>query len=269
MVSTVALLALLATPPSSSQDPCRAARAPLPELRLPADLRPIEAYRAAWRRLCGPGARPADLAPLLGDAEALVADVGTAPTLEAIAAALPLEWPLPGIRWRYEGRLAVDWEAFSAAAGRGTVEDQRFWRAAGVVAGSGGEPTWLGERVGDGPARCLRLAELRWRDVADALDTMERAGAEPYLRQALALRVSLMELLEDLGRRREVCACLPGDVAAALEPLGAEAAAPRGTHARRTLARAAGGALRAVRSGQVKVLSLRAAPGAPMTGCAR
>jgi hypothetical protein len=270
MVRALAILALFATPPSSAPDPCRAARAPLPELSAPADRGPIEGYRAAWRRACEPGARPAELAPLLGDAEALVADVGTRPTLEAIAAALPLEWPVPGIRRKEGGPLVVDWAAFAAAAPRGTVEDARFWRAAAVVAGPGGEPAWLGERIGDGPARCLRLAELRWREVADALDAMERAGAEPYLRQARALRASLMDTLEGLARQREVCACLPGDAAGALEPLGGAAAVGRGgAHARRALAKAAAGALGALRSGAVRVLVLRAGPGAPVSGCSR
>lgn len=269
MAWAVAVLALAAGAPSSAPDACRAARAPLPPAARvsEADRAPVEVYRAAWRRVCERGAPPADLSTLLGDAEALIADVGTAPTLAALAAALPAEWPLPGIR-RGEGEpLEVDWAAFGAAAARGTVEDARFWRGAAVAAGPGGEPGWLGERIGEGAARCLRLTELSWLDVANALDAMERAGAAPYVRHAQGLRASLVETFAGVARRAEVCACLRGDAARALEPLAGEAGGGGGTHARRGLAKAAAEALRAIRSGQARVRALRAAPGAPPTGC--
>ncbi|HET7824607.1 MAG TPA: hypothetical protein VFK90_04710 [Anaeromyxobacter sp.] len=269
LAAAVAGAAAGAAPP----DPCRAARAPLPAgAAIPAsDRAPIEAYRAAWRRACEPRAAVADMGALLGDAEALVDDVATAPALDALAAALApgAEWPLPAL-WR-DGAVPVqvDWAAFAGAAARGTVEDQRFWRGAAVAAGRGGDPAWLGDAAGAGPARCVALAETRWRDVADAIEAMERGGSPAYGRHARALRAALLETLSALARGRQACACLPGDGGAALEPLAADAQPERhAPHLRRELARAAAEALAAVRTGRVRVAALRSGPGAPPTGCA-
>ncbi|HEY6005215.1 MAG TPA: hypothetical protein VIV57_20210, partial [Anaeromyxobacter sp.] len=219
LVAVVSLAALQDAP----GNPCRAARAPLPASASlsAADRAPVEAYRAAWRRACDPGAGVADLGSLFGDAEALAEDVTTSPALEAIASALPpgAEWPLPALRREGGGPLRVDWASFGSASGRGTAEDGRFWRGAAVAAGPFGEPSWWGEALSRGPGRCLRLAETRWRDVADALDAMERGGSATYSRHVKALRARLLETLSSLARDREVCSCLPGDAAAALEPL--------------------------------------------------
>jgi hypothetical protein len=273
MLRALAAVASLAAAAAGAPDPCQAARAPLPAVpALPAsDRAPIEAYRAAWRRACGPASRAADLGSLLGDAEALVDDVATSPALDALAAALApgAEWPLPALRRDESGPIRVDWTAFGAASARGTVEDARFWRGAGVAAGRGGEPAWLGEAAGAGPGRCVALAGTRWREVADAIDAMERGDAAAYARHARALRAALLETLSALARDRQVCACLPGDAAGALEPLAADASPERhASHLRRELGKAAAAALAAVRSGRVRVVALRAAPGAPATGCA-
>jgi hypothetical protein len=267
-----AVVTVAAAQAEAPAGPCRAARAPLPvDAALSAsDLAPVEAYRAAWRRACDPRSGAADLGTLLGDAEALVEDVATAPALEALASALRpgAEWPLPALGREEGGPLRVDWSAFGLASSRGTAEDARFWRAAAAASGRFGDPAWLGEAVGRGPERCLRLAETRWREVADALDAMERGGSAPYARHVKALRARLLETLSALARDRQVCACLPGDAAAALEPLAADGAAERpASHARRALGKAALDALGAVRSGRVRVLALRSAPGAPPTGC--
>jgi antitoxin (DNA-binding transcriptional repressor) of toxin-antitoxin stability system len=272
MLRALAAVAVLAAAGPVPPDPCRSARAPLPPgAPLPAAHRAaLEDYRAAWLRTCGTAGRAVELDALLEDAEALVDDVSTSPTLGALAAAVPpgAEWPLPAMRLDEEGRLRVDWATFGAAAGRGTAEDARFWRAAAVATGGDGDAAWLGEPAGGEGRRCLRLAETRWRDVADALDAMDRGGSATYRRHARALRADALEALAALARGGEVCACVQGDVLAALQPLAAEAAEKRGSQDRRALGKAAADAMVAVRSGRARVAPLRAAPGAPATGCA-
>jgi hypothetical protein len=267
-----AVASLAAAQAAAPPPPCRAARAPVPsDAAVSAEDRaPVEAYRAGWRRACDPAAGAADLGSLLGDAEALVDDVATAPALEALASALPsgAEWPFPALRRGAEGALRVDWGAFGAASGRGTAEDARFWRAAAVAADGDGGPAWLGEPVPGGSGRCLRLAETRWRELAGALGAMDRGGSVAYARHARALRAAALEALSSVARARQVCACVPGDAAAALAPLAAEGEGKRGSHDLRVLGRAASDALSAVREGRVRVRALRSAPGAPATGCA-
>jgi hypothetical protein len=276
MLAPVALLALLAASPEGAPDPCRAARAPLPaSAGISAQEREVvEDYRAAWRRACDPASGAADLASLLGDAEALAADVSTSRTLEALAAAHAAEaasgaaWPLPAIVRDGDQPLEVDWAAFAALADRGAAEDGRFWRGAARVAGRTGEPGWLGEVIPGSTERCVRLGEVRWQELADALDSMERAGSEPYVRHARALRAALVETLAAIARGPSTCACLPGPGAGALEPLVASSAAERvGTPARRALAKAAADAHGALREGRARLSFLREAPGAPATGC--
>lgn len=276
MVAPVALLALLAASAGGAPDPCRAARAPLPASRAVSaeEREAVEQYRAAWRRACDPAAGAADLASLLGDAEALTADVSTSRTIEALAAAHAAapgaEWPLPAIVREGDAPLEVDWAAFSALLGRGAAEDGRFWRAAARVAGRTGEPGWLGEPLPDSTERCVRLGEVRWQELAEALEAMERAGSEPYVRHAQALRAALIETLATVARGPSTCACLRGAPAEGLEPLVTSAAAERvGTPARRALAKAAADALEALRTGRARVSFLREAPGAPPTGCGK
>jgi hypothetical protein len=273
MLVRVLVLALLASADPTSSPPCRAARAPLPS---PPGLRrderaEVERYRVSWRRACDPAAPAADLGSLLGDAEALIADVSSSRTLAALAqahAAKPgAEWPLPGIVRDEDGALDVDWASFGAVAERGTAEDRRFWRGAGVAADHTGEPSWLGEPAPGSGAPCVRLGEVDWPAIADALDAMERAGSEPYVRHARELRSALVETMTRLARGPEVCACLPTrDAAATLEPLAA-GGDRLGTPARRALAKASGDAMKALKSGRARVRFLRQAPDAPPTGC--
>lgn len=259
-----------AAPADGAPDPCRAARAPLPDVpELSAASRAaVDAYRAAWRRACAPAARPADLASLLGDAEALVDDVATSPGAHRIASAARAggaPWPLPAIT--AEGvPLRVDWASFAAVAELGSADDARFWRGAAQVAGPTGEPAWLGERLPDSTDRCLRLGELAWRDLADALDAMESTGSEPYVRHARRLREALREQLAGVAAGAPACACVRGDPAAGLDAL-ASPAQRIGPPARRALAKAAGEARVALASGQARVRFLRDAAGAPAAGC--
>src|SRR5512139_3951880 len=123
----LAALALLAAPDSPpTDDPCRAAAAPLSRpAALPRDVfRSVEAYRVAWRRACDPKTSP-DVAALLGDAEALALAARTSRLVRILAAeaiAHGAEWPLPAMKW-VDGDVAVDWRAFGPLAARGKVDD--------------------------------------------------------------------------------------------------------------------------------------------------
>lgn len=266
----LAALALLAAPdPRTADDPCRAAAAPLSR---PADVprdvfRAVEAYRAAWKRACDPKGSP-DLAPLLGDAEALALDAHTSRLVRTLAAEAiehGREWPLPGIRW-VDGDLAVDWKAFAPLAPRGRVEDVRFWRGASVVANGFGDPVWL-EAVADAAgAECVRLGETRWTDVARGMADMESAAAPQYASHARELRGRLADTLEAIARGG-VCGCVKGDAAAGLAELAALDPGDKRNESARRVQRSAAQALDALRTGRARVRWLRQAPGGEPTGC--
>jgi hypothetical protein len=266
----LAALALSAAPGPTTEDPCRAAAAPLSR---PADVprdvfRAVETYRAAWRRACDPSGSP-DLAPLLGDAEALALDARTSRIVRILAAEAiehGREWPLPGIRW-VDGDLAVDWKVFALLAPRGKVEDVRFWRGASVAANRFGDPAWL-DPVADAPgAECVLLGETRWADVARGIAEMEAAAAPQYASHARELRRRLADTLEPLARGAPVCGCVRGDAGAGLAELAAvEPGDKRNENALR-VQRSATLALDALRAGRAKVRWLRQAPGGEPTGC--
>lgn len=265
LLAVAAAVAVAGTP--APRDPCTALRTPLPGTRGPAEVRrDIEAYRSAWKPVCDPAAGPVDLAGLLGDAEALAADVGFTEAVEEILRSAPpgAPSPLPGIRRSEGGSAEVDWGAFGAVAERGRAEDQRFWRGASIALDGGGEPAWLGPSVGGGP-RCVRLGEAAWLEIAGALEAMETAGEEPYARLGRAFRASLVATLAGIASA-PVCGCTKGDPTAGLEPLAA-AGEKRGSPMQRALAKAAGEALVALRAGTARLVWVREAPGAPATGC--
>lgn len=270
IAAILAVSASLAAAPAA--DACAAASAPLPSVAGvdASALEAVEDYRAAWRRACEGSGGPADLSELLSDAEAITADVSTSAVLEQLASALPerAPWPFPAVR-RGDTALEADWAALAAAAHLGTAEDGRFFRGARVAAGRRGDPSWLGEPVpGGGGRRCVRLGEVSWADVADAIDDMEGARSPAYARYARALRQRLLETLGELARGPRVCGCFPGDASVGLAPLATSLAPERlGTPARRALAKAASEALEAMRVGRARVLWLRETKDAPPTGC--
>jgi hypothetical protein len=267
-----AAITLASGPDASAQgDACAAARAPLAP-GAPAEVARVmpalEAYRAAWRRACGPGPDPADVAGLAADAEAIVTDVKLGPALARLAGALPAgaAWPIPGVRPGPDG-LEVDWGAIAALAPRATVEDARSIRGLGRAMASDGEPVWL-EPPRAGTPGCVRLVETSWSEVAHGLEEMEAANAEVFARRAALLRERLEETFRDLARGNPVCGCARGDPLPALDAL-AGGKGKVGTPARRELEAAASSAAQAIRSGKARLSFLRDAPGAPVTGCDR
>jgi hypothetical protein len=262
----VAALAVHAADAPAAPDPCAGLSARIQQSALPAHARrDVEAYRAAWRRVCDPAAGPADLAALLGDAEALTADVMLEESVAQILRSVPDDAPspLPGIRHSGAGP-AVDRDAFQAVLERGRAEDQRFWRGAARALDRAGRPVWL-ETSPDGEPACVRLGEVAWAEIAAGLELMETAGAEPYVRSGRALRTSLVETLSGVATA-PVCGCTRGDPLAGLEPLAASGE-KRGTPMQRAVVQAARDALDALRAGRARVRWLRDAPGAPATGC--
>ncbi len=275
MAPSAALLAFLSlaapAPAGMSPDPCMGARASFParvEGVSDDTLHELASYREAWRRACDPKANPADLDGLLGDAETLSGDVILSRVLDVINRMLPRNapWPLPGLRRRGRADFVPDWAAFvRVAEQRGKAEDQRFWRAAALVADENGDPAWLGPGEGEEP--CVRLGEMPWPEVAEALGQMETARSERYSAHGRRLRERLVETLVGL-ERGNVCGCVRGDAAAELEPLAAAREREKlGTAARRAITTAATTAFDALRKGPGKVRWLRDAPGAPATGC--
>jgi hypothetical protein len=225
----------------------------------------IEAYRASWRAACDPSRGPADVAALLSDAEALVADVRVGRAVARLASSLGAEapWPLPGLHRHGEG-VDVDWAAF-ASFPRGSVEDVRFFRGLGKAAGPDGDPIWLGPAAPDG-APCLRLAETSWIEVAQGIEEMERARSGDYARRAAILRERLAATLDGLARGGPACGCVRGDPLPALDALAGKQAKVQ-TPARRALIASAAAAAEALRRGKARVSWLRETAGAPATGC--
>jgi hypothetical protein len=268
-------LALLVAAPALAEapaDPCAAARAAIPEKAAAAAAvaharAVLDAYRASWRAACDPSRGPADVAALLSEADALVADVRSGRAVAALARELPegSAWPVPAVR-RGEDGPEVDWPAFAAFAARGTAEDARFFRGLARVTGPDGEPAWLGPAPVPGGAPCLRLAETSWSDVAQGLAEMERSRSDLYARRAARLQERLLASLDDLARGIPVCGCVRGDPLPALDALAATHER-LGTPGRRALLASARGAADAVRHGTVRVAWLRDAPDAPATGC--
>ena len=275
-VLAAALLGLapgLAAPQAldGAREPCAAASARLGSRAVTAieDARAeIDAYRAAWRVACDPGRGAADVASLLSDAEALVSDVRLARVVAELSRALEprATWPLPGVHRSGEG-LELDWAAFAAIFERGTAEDSRFFRGLTRATRAGGEPVWLGPVPAADGARCVRLGEIAWVDVADGIEQMERSGPEVYSRRVAALREQLLETLRALGGGGPVCGCVRGDPLPALAALAGGARARSGTPERRALLAAAASAVEALRSGKTRLTWLRESADAPATGC--
>ena len=230
----------------------------------------LDAYRNAWRAACDPSHGPADLAGLLGDAEALVDDVRLAAKAAQVAAALQPgdPWPLPGMRRAADG-VAIDREAFAAMFDRGTAEDVRFVRALFHVTRDDGEPIWLGSGAAPTGVPCVRLGEVAWVDVVEALGDMERAQAARFAQRTELLHQQLLAMLQALARGGDVCACVRGDPLPALDALGTAGGEQRrrfGVGA--ALASAAADAAKALRDGKTRVSWLRQARDGPATGCA-
>lgn len=249
--------------------PCAAARARIGQAAAAAlgeGLRDVEAYRSAWRDACDPDRGPADLSALLGDADALVSDVRLGRLAETVAATLEpgAPWPLPGVRRAADG-LAIDWDAFGEMAARGKAEDARFFRGLSRTVDREGEPVWLGPAA-PGGARCVRLAETSWVDVATGLEEMDRAGTPTYARRAAQLRERLVGTLQSVARGAPVCGCTRGDPLPALDALAARAQERGAPPSRRAVTAAARDAAQAVRT-TARIDWLRAGPDAPATGC--
>jgi hypothetical protein len=272
MGPSAALLAILSVaapaPAEARPDPCAAARASFP-VRVEGvsddTLQALSTYRAAWKAACESDG-PVELDPLLVDAESLSGDVILSRVLDVVTRVLPKNatWPLPGLRRRGRNDFVPDWSAFAAMADRAMAEDQRFWRAAALVADPYGDPAWLGASPGEGEEACVRLGEVPWAEIAGALGQMEMARAEGYVAQGRRLRQRLVETFAALARGLG-CGCVRGDAAAGLEPLATPKGERLGSPARRALAKAATDAFEAVRKGRVRWL--RDAPGAAPTGC--
>jgi hypothetical protein len=180
--------------------------------------------------------------------------------------AVDAAWPVPAIVEVGED-LVLDWGAFASAADRGTAEDERFWRAASVVAGARGEPSWLGSHPGGEEGICIRVGAVSWLALADAIGEMESTSAAAYVRHARRLRDDLETALVAIREGPAICGCLKGDAAAGLDALAA-VAAERGTPARRALVKAAAESVAALRTGRTRVEWMQEGPDAPRTGCA-
>ncbi len=271
MLAVLAALALAAGA-ERTIDPCRAAAAAIVRpMDLPKDAgQAIDAYRGAWKRACDSN-ESVDAATMLGDAEVLAQDARMSRIVRTIAFdALQRgrEWPFPAIR-SVGDELAVDWGAFAELGERGGVDDQRFWRAAVVVANAVGAPAWVRSAPEAASGACVRLGEVSWVDIARALDGMAAAEPYPYPDRARELRGQLLETLAAIARGPQVCGCVRGDAAKGLPALASgEADAKKGTPPPpRDLVKAAADALSALRNGRAKVQWLRESPDRPPNGC--
>ncbi len=257
--------------PDAATGPCAAAQAPLGKRAAEAAgdaLREVDGYRAAWKAACDPANAPADLAALLGEAEALVADVRLARMVVKVARALEPQatWPLPGLRRAGDG-IALDWAAFAAIAERATAEDARFFRGLFRTQRQDGEPVWLGARAVPDGAPCVRLGETSWAEVTQGIEQMERGKVATFVERTAQVREALLETLQAISGGGEICGCVKGDPLVGLDALAGSAPERGASTERRAIADAARGAADALRGGRARVTWLREAPDAPATGC--